>query len=177
MQTEERRFADFYEGALPFQMPSVPDGGMCLSVFLILWKNDPNHVLLGKVNKDYDWIHIGALDKNSTERIAGRWMLPSSHLLMYESPKDGAKRVLHEQLGIDNLELDGPFVFSEVYDAPKLEIKNHWDIEFVFKGEIKGKLPKREEVWSSIEFVDVSNVKNIEFARNHQDILAEAGSR
>ncbi|MDG6998824.1 MAG: hypothetical protein JRN15_06895 [Nitrososphaerota archaeon] len=36
--TEERRFADFYEGALPFQMTSIPEGGMCLSVFLVLWK-------------------------------------------------------------------------------------------------------------------------------------------
>ncbi|MGI0079030.1 MAG: hypothetical protein ACRECH_05350, partial [Nitrososphaerales archaeon] len=71
----ERRFADFYEGALPFQMSSIPEGGMCLSVFLILWKNNPRHVLLGKVNEEYDWIQIGALDKESAQRASRRWML------------------------------------------------------------------------------------------------------
>ncbi|HKW04173.1 MAG TPA: NUDIX domain-containing protein [Nitrososphaerales archaeon] len=176
---ETRRFADFYEGALPFQMSTVPGGGMCLSVFLILWRNTKNNILLGKVNKDYDWIRIGALDNEGAQRVGSRWMLPSSHLLIYESPDDGAKRVLSEQLGIEDtgIELNNPRVFSEVYDSPKFEIKNHWDVEFVFTGEMKENLPTKHEPWSVLEFVDLSSLKDSNFARNHQDILAEAGFR
>lgn len=175
--TATRRFADFYEGALPFQMSTLPEGGMCLSAFLILWKNNRRNVLLGKVNKDYDWIPIGALDEESAQRASNRWMLPSSHLLLYESPRSGAKRILKEQLGLENQELDGPIVFSEVYDAPKLDIKDHWDMEFVFTSEVKGDLPPNHEPWSRLEFVDVSTLKDSDFTRSHQDILVEAGFR
>jgi hypothetical protein len=36
----------------------------CVSrFFLVVWRGDIHHVLLGKINKDYDWLRIGALDK------------------------------------------------------------------------------------------------------------------
>src|SRR5487761_679514 len=98
MTSETRRFADFYEGALPFQMSSIPEGGMCLSVFLVLWKSNRHRVLLGKVNKDHDWISLGALSNESAEKASTKWMLPSSHLLLYESPNNAALRVLKEQI-------------------------------------------------------------------------------
>ena len=173
----ERRFADFYDGALPYQMSSIPEGGMCLSVFLVVRKGDIHHVLLGKVNKDYDWIRIGALNQESVSRISQRWMLPSSHLLMYESPKDAARRVLKEQLGLDEQGIQGPRVFSEVYDAPKNEVKNHWDMEFVFTKEIREKEDINHPAWSKLEFLDVRKLRDSEFARNHQDILIEMGAK
>ncbi|MCL5068865.1 MAG: NUDIX hydrolase [Thaumarchaeota archaeon] len=175
--TEERRFADFYDGALPFQMSSIPEGGMCLSVFLVLWKEDIHHVLLGKVNKEYDWIGTGALNKESAARITQRWMLPSSHLLLYESPKDAARRVLKEQLGLDAQPLEGPFVYSEVYDAPKYEIKNHWDMEFVFTGKVSSNNELTHPAWSELKFLNVAKLPESEFARSHQDILVEIGAR
>ena len=174
----DRVFADFYEGAESFQMSRIPDGGMCLSAFLVLWKKSRSNVLLGKVNPDYDWIKIGALSKESTTRISSRWMLPASHLLLYESPQSAAERILVEQLDMkEAVELQGPIVFSEVYDAPKLEIKNHWDTEFVFTGEITGDAPKNHLAWSELRFVDVGAVKDSEISRSHQDILTEVGIR
>ena len=173
----DRRFADFYEGALPFQMSSIPEGGMCLSTFLVVWKDDIHSVLLGKVNKDYDWIRIGALDKESASRVGGRWMLPSSHLMLYENPKDAAKRILNEQLSLDEDAVQGPQIFSEVYDAPKYEIKNHWDMEFVFTKQVKQIERVNHPAWSELQFIDVRNLKDGEFARNHQDILGEIGLR
>ena len=175
--TEERRFADFYEGALPFQMTSIPEGGMCLSVFLVLWKENIHHVLLGKVNKEYDWIRAGALSKESASRITQKWMLPSSHFLLYESPKDASRRILKEQLGLDEQPLEGPFVFSEVYDAPKYEIQNHWDMEFVFTGKVQSGSASSHPAWSELKFLDVSKIPDSEFARSHQDILVEIGAR
>jgi ADP-ribose pyrophosphatase YjhB (NUDIX family) len=57
-------------------------------------------------------------------------MLPSSHLILGEDPRQAASRILREQLGLTGQEIDGPMVFSEV-SGPM----NHWDIEFVFLGE------------------------------------------
>lgn len=168
----ERRFADFYDGALPFQMDRIPEGGMCLSVFLVLWRGNSQNVLLGKVNPEYDWIRIGALSKEAARRIINRWMLPWSHLLLYESPQNAARRVLKEQLDVEwaevkSLEFE---VFSEDYSEPK-----HWDIEFVFKGELD-RLPQNP-AWNEPKFVDFSKTPDQEFARRYQDILAELGLR
>lgn len=172
-----RRFADFYEGALPFQMSSIPEGGMCLSAFLVIWKDDIHNVLLGKVNKNYDWINAGALDKDGASRVSERWMLPSSHLVLFENPKAAAVRVLKEQLGLDDEGIQGPQVFSEVYDAPKYDIKNHWDMEFVFTKQIKNIEQMKHPAWNELKFLDVRNLQDKEFARNHQDILAEIDLR
>ena len=168
----ERHFADFYEGAKPFQMDRIPEGGMCLSVFLVLWHVDRRRVLLGKVNPDHDWVRAGALSRESAEKASGRWMLPSSHLLLYESAEDAAERVLREQLGLgwNDLKSREFHVFSEAYGKPK-----HWDTEFVFQGEIV-QAPKGP-AWRGLKFVDVSALPDAEFARNHQDILAELSLR
>ena len=61
-------------------------------------------------------------------------------------------------------------VFSEAYSEP-----THWDMEFVFRGELDG-LP-RSTAWKELRFIDVSKVPDREFARSHQDILAEVGLR
>lgn len=175
--TTYRKFADFYEGALPFQMSSIPKGGMCLSAFLVLWKDEVHSVLLGKLNKNFDWINLGALDKDSTSRISERWILPSSHLMLYENPRAAAKRVLNEQLGLGDEGIQGPQVFSEVYDAPRFEIKNHWDMEFVFTKQIKNTERVVHPAWNELKFLDVRNLRDDEFARNHQDVLGEAGLR
>ena len=177
MTVATRKFADFYEGALSFQMSSVPEGGMCLSAFLVVWKDDVHQVLLGKVNKNYDWINAGALDKDSASRISERWILPSSHLMLFENPKAAANRVLNEQLGLDNEGIRGPQVFSEVYDSPRYEIKNHWDMEFVFTKQVKGTERIEHPAWTELKFLDVRNLQDKEFARSHQDILAEVGLR
>src|ERR1700686_395592 len=41
----------------------VPEGGMCLSAFVVLTRADgPKQVLLGHLNPEAMWDHIGALD-------------------------------------------------------------------------------------------------------------------
>ncbi len=71
--TTERKFAAFNKGKsittgkanLPsFRMKEVPDGGFCLSSFLILSpENNPKEVLMGHLNPSAPWDHIGALDE------------------------------------------------------------------------------------------------------------------
>ena len=155
-------------------MDRIPKGGMCLSVFLILRKQHRRNVLAGKVNAEYDWVRVGALSKETATKVSQGWMRPSSHLLLYESPHDAAHRVLREQLRLewDDLQSVNFHVFSEAYSKPR-----HWDIEFVFQGEIRKELPTGNPAWTELKFLRIDTIGASQFARNHQDILAELGVR
>ncbi len=123
---------------------------------------------MGHLDPAASWDHIGALDTERAEANSKGWMLPSSHLLIGESPEAAAERILKEQLGLPGLPLNGPQVFSEVYGA-----KNHWDLEFVFIGE-RGQIGQHP-AWSELAFVDVNETPRDHIARYHEDILAHIG--
>jgi ADP-ribose pyrophosphatase YjhB (NUDIX family) len=100
-------------------------------------------------------------------------MLPSSHLLLGESPEDASKRILREQLGLDQQPLEGPMVFSEVYGVDRTGENAHWDIEFIYLGE-RAEVPKCG-VWKELTFLDLATAKRDVIARGHEDILSHAG--
>ncbi len=150
---------------------------MCLSAFVVLTEaGSPNHVLLGHLNSNANWDHIGGLDSERVTAHSNGWMIPSCHLLLKESPQEAARRVLDEQLGLKDVALSEPKVVSEVY-APKRfpDLPSHWDLEFIFRGV----LPRRElptvTAWKELSFVDVSRTKKSEIARSHEDVLESAG--
>src|SRR5213083_1800693 len=146
----ERKFTRFAPVDRPMTTREIPEGGFCLSTFLVIGRTGrPSQVLMGHLNPSGPWDHIGALDQERAEVNSKGWMLPASHIMVGESPVAAAERILKEQLGLPMLPLNGPHVFSEVYGA-----KNHWDLEFVFLGE-------RDQIgqhpaWSELAFVDVS---------------------
>ncbi len=153
----------------PPRIDDIPAGGFCLSSFIVLSKQkDPNQVLLGRLNKDAPWNELGALDADRAQRNSQGWMLPSSHLVLHESPQDAARRILREQLRIPTQRLRGPAVFSEVYGKPP-----HWDLEFVFEGE-RCEI-ESVECWDRLEFVEVAGLCRSDMARWHEDILAHVG--
>jgi hypothetical protein len=158
-------------------MDTIPPGGMCLSVFVLLSKGTENNILLGKVNPKYNqWTHIGALDENRLERFSKAWMIPSRHFVLYETPEQAAKTVLKEQLGLEGVQLTGPKVATEVYDIEKIGLKNHWDFDFIFFGRMTEDV-RPHPAWTQLRFLDVGSLPDAEFARNHQDILVNAGVR
>ncbi len=164
-----RRFAHFRRDAPLPRMREIPEGGFCISTFLIISRRaHPHEVLMGRINKTASWDHIGALDPERVERHSNRWMLPSSALMLGESPQQAAQRILKEQLGLDEQNLEGPFVFSEVYGP-----LNHWDLEFLFVGE-RTEAPS-SDAWKVLEFVDLDKTRRGDFARKHEDILAHVG--
>ena len=112
-------------------MSEIPEGGVCLSAFIVLSQlGSPKSVLMGRINKKAPWDHIGALDAGRVELHSKGWMLPSSNLMLGESPQDAALRILREQLGVGDQPVEGPRVLSEI-SGPL----NHWDLEFIFLGE------------------------------------------
>lgn len=166
-----RRFAHFKRNVVPPRMKEVPEGGFCISAFVIISKNNkPEQVLMGRINKKAPWDHIGALDPERVERHSTGWMLPSSALMLGEPPRQAADRILTEQLGVGDQSLEGPFVFSEIYGP-----LNHWDLEFLFLGR-RDKAPDNE-AWTELRFIDLSKTRREDIVRGHEDILAHVGKR
>ena len=162
----QREFAHFMRDVAPPRMKDIPKGGFCISAFLIISKKGrPNHVLMGRLNRNADWDHLGALDSTRVEKHRKGWMLPSSALILGESPGDAAKRILSEQLGLSDQKLEPPLIFSEVYGP-----MNHWDLEFIYLGE-RDQAPVHP-AWSDLLFVDLSTLREADVARSHEDILA-----
>lgn len=165
----DRKFCRFNPVARAVTTTEIPEGGICLSAFLVIGETGhPERILMGRLDPAAAWDHIGALDSERAESNSKGWMLPSSHLLIAESPHAAADRILKEQLGLPALPLQGPQTFSEVYGP-----KNHWDLEFIFLGE-------RDQIglhpaWRELAFVDVNAVTREEIARYHEDILAHIG--
>lgn len=173
-----RRFARFRSGeAGPSHgYEALPNDGLCLSVFLIVRpKGRPAEVLLGRVNPDAEWGELGALSKDRLGRISGKWMLPSSHLLLFESPADAAMRIAHEQLEMKSVEpARAPMVFSEAYARPGSTGDPHWDLHFVYNIEWPG-APPTSSHWSALEFKEVAKTHRTDFARAHDEILDMIG--
>ena len=165
----DRKFCRFATSDRPLQTREIPEGGICLSAFIVLSESGHrDRVLMGHLDPSADWDHIGALDSERAALNSKGWMLPSSHLLLGESPQAAADRILKEQLGLPSHPLNGPLVFSEVYGP-----KNHWDLEFVFLGERNqiGQHP----AWTELAFIDTNETPREEVSRYHDDILAHVG--
>lgn len=175
----DRKFCRFSSSkdAFGLVIKEIPEGGFCLSIFLLISKksNKPN-VLLGKINPEADWEHVGALDRKRAEMFKDGWMLPSSHLILYESPQEAAKRVLKEQLGLSGIKLNGPIVVSEVYRNPRhTSAENHWDIEFIFTSTYDMEINNFPAFWRELRFVELDTLKKEEITRSHGDIIENAG--
>jgi hypothetical protein len=156
---------------------SVPEGGLCLSAFVVLRSGEtPKTVLLGKPAPEAPWEELAALEEAHLRAVGDRWILPASHLLEFESPAEAAQRVLRQQLGIPDLVLRGPEVFSEAYPSSiDPESGTHWDLHFVFQGESPSDRPLRSAAWRELALVNPSALTRADIARGHADILALAG--
>jgi len=165
----DRRFTRFSRTSAPPRISEIPDGGFCISAFVVLnKKGKPNEVLLGKLDTKADWEHVGGLGRERAETNSKGWMLPGCQLLYGESPQDAAARILAEMLGMPDQKLEGPAVFSEVYGPA-----SHWDLEFIFTGERDGAKP--HPAWRELRFLDTTKLQQADFARSHEDILAHVG--
>ena len=173
-----RQFARFRPSVTPGapDVFAVPPDGMCLSAFLVLTKpTDPTAVLVGKMNPDPRWLELGAMAPERVARFEHQWMLPSSQLVVFESPQEAARRLGREQLGLDLPHLDPPQAFSEAYPRAGGGPANlHWDVHFVVRGTGPDRLPSHP-LWRELAYVSVPSTPRSEFARNQGDVLELIG--
>jgi hypothetical protein len=157
-------------------LKEIPLGGLCLSSFLVV-RDISSNVLMGRIDPDAPWDHVGALDPFRIRIHSKGWMLPSSHLIVHESPQDAARRIAAEQLEVTDLVISEPKVVSEVY-PPKLfpDLNEHWDLEFIsFASSDASGIPSRSRAFRELRFLDPGSLKRSEIARSHEDILSSSG--
>jgi ADP-ribose pyrophosphatase YjhB (NUDIX family) len=175
---EPRRFARLAEGrsAEEGYWP-LPPNGMCLSSFVLLSRpENSEEVLVGKIDPDAAWDRIGALNSHRIQLSSEGWMLPSCHLLWFESPQDAARRILREQLGLHEVALSNPQVFSEVYRPRRHpERGDHWDLEFLFRGVVPPRWTAEHPAWQELRWVNTSKTPRADFTRSHDEVLELAG--
>ncbi len=174
--TTDRQFCRFnpYRD-MPLSTGEVPEGGLCLSAFLLITEpGHADHMLMGHLDPAAPWDHIGALDPTRAQTNSKGWMLPSSHLILKESPQDAARRILREQLGLERLSLSDATVVSETYPSVRKPELLHWDMEFLFRGELAADSVPKASAWKDLRFVDLARTTKQEIARSHEDILASA---
>lgn len=172
-----RRFCRFRtEGEASGLVSPLPAGGFCLSAYVLL-RSRPgaSDVVAGHIDPTTDWAHRGALGAPRAETASQGWMLPASHLQIFESPDAAATRILEEQLGLRGVPLTGPRVFSERWGGRSPE-DPHWDLQFVFEGTWPADRPRAASGWRSLELVDLARTPPDAFVRWHADILALAGT-
>lgn len=153
------------------------DDGFCLSAFVLLSRpGQPESVLAGHLDPEGPWDHVGGLNADRVRAFTEGWLLPASQLLLGESPRAAARRILDEMLGGIDPTLSEPVVVSEVY-APRRHPghAHHWDLEFLFRGEWPSEPPRVPGLWRELRFVDTRRTPRTEFARSHDDVLASAG--
>jgi ADP-ribose pyrophosphatase YjhB (NUDIX family) len=171
--TTSRVFCRFARGSdNTLGLKEIPSDGFCISTFLVIADpENPKSVLMGKIDPSGPWDHLGAMFPDLVQAASKGWMLPSSHLIPFESPDDSARRILREQLGADDLELSEPRIFSEVYNQKGRE--NHWDLQLVFQGKLEPDAHLNTAgIWKELRFLDVDTISGGEIARSNGDILA-----
>lgn len=184
--TTDRRFCRFNKGESTItgkadrstlSSADVPEGGLCLCSFLVLSEvSDPEIVLMGHLNPKAQWDHIGALDEDRIRIHSKGWMLPSSHLMLRESPQEAARRIAREQLGLEDLRIQEPKVVSEVSTPKRFpNLPQHWDIEFIFLGSLEKSQLKSPNAWADLQFINPATTARSAIARSHEDILESAG--
>jgi ADP-ribose pyrophosphatase YjhB (NUDIX family) len=177
---EERKFARFRPKAEPDRFVfTVPEDGLCISTFLVIRpRGHPEQALLGRINPEGPWAHIGGLDASRAKQWSVGWMLPSSQLVYYESPEESARRIAREQLGIELAKLPVPLLMSDSDQRPRAAPGDlHWDMGFVYVIDDHSGPPPRLSAWTDLRFVDVSQTRRQDYVRSHQDVLALAGMR
>jgi ADP-ribose pyrophosphatase YjhB (NUDIX family) len=150
---------------------------MCFSVFLVL---EPpareGAVLMGRIDPSAPWGEVGAIPPALLATIGDRWMLPSSQLLLFESPADACRRILKEQLDSEPVPLTGPLVFSDPSVRPGSPGRDpHWDFHFVYRGRWSSSSAPRASAWRHLEFVEVAQTRRAEIARSQGDVLELVG--
>jgi ADP-ribose pyrophosphatase YjhB (NUDIX family) len=175
---ENRKFARFRVHAEPDRMVfTVPEDGLCISTFLVFKpRGRPDQALLGRINADGPWAHIGGLDASRAKDWSIGWMLPSSQLLYYESPEESARRIAREQLGIELGKVPVPLLMSDSDQRPRAAPGDlHWDMGFVYVIDDHSGPPPRHPAWTDLRFIEVAKTRRQDYVRSHQDVLALAG--
>lgn len=154
----------------PSGFQHLPEGGMCLSAFLFVKRG--NRILLGKYADDPAWEDLTGLDRERL-RVHGRaWTIPASHLKYGEDPREAARRVGEEVLGLTGLNYSDPQVEVDLYEPKRFPGRDHYDLWFL----VDALLPPTTKVvkpswYAALEWQDPKALPRDSYARGHEDVV------
>ena len=151
---------------------SLPPGGLCISAFLFVRRGD--EVLLGKYADHPALEDIAGLDATRRAAHGKGWTIPASHVKFGEDPRDAAKRVAEEMLGLRGLAPGEPRVEVEVGVPARFpDMPPHMDMWFFVDARVPEDFRAERPPWfRELAFVDPAALKPSDYGRSHEDVMA-----
>jgi ADP-ribose pyrophosphatase YjhB (NUDIX family) len=161
-----------------FVQDNVPEGGTCLSAFLVVSKG--NEILVGKMKNPQIWVNRFFVGEKfaSVYASSGKYILPASHLSWFESPQEAALRVASEQIehsppSKEDIRLLDVLSFVSG-DPNKSAEPPHWDFCFVYEMKLQpGEEIKELDWFEDLKLIERGKLKVDDFTRGHGDILQQ----
>lgn len=149
----------------------LPPGGLCLSAFLFVERD--GRILLGKYADDARWETLAGLDP--TRRAAHRhgWTIPASHLRYGEDPREAARRIAADILGLPGISLGEPRVETEFEEPARFPgMGRHQDFWFFFDAKLPATTRLATPPWyDALELHDPRALPKDAYGRSHGDIV------
>lgn len=150
----------------------LPEAGFCLSSFAVIRRGD--EVLLAQA-KDHprwweEWApNFGAYDPEERDREWRTWRFPAAYLYEGEHPDDTLRRVVEDQLEIEDYETGPGRVYSFYDPSDWFPGKLHYDLCFVY--EVKATPPTSPPPWfAELRFVNPSSLLRGDFGSSMGDL-------
>jgi ADP-ribose pyrophosphatase YjhB (NUDIX family) len=164
-------FFSIASGAIPGGFDHAPPGGVCVSTFLFV-RDARGRVLLGRYADDPRWRDLVGLDAERIRHHARGWTVPASHNKVGEDPRDAARRIAREILGLDGLAFDEPRVATETYELARLPGERHFDV-LLLVGATAPDAGVRTPPWyAELAWHDLPALPRSAFGRGHEDVVA-----
>lgn len=164
--------------APPAGFRRVPPGGMCIGVFLFVRRG--KRILLGKVRDHPAWANLAGEDSSRMRADAGRWKVPARQLKLGEDPREAARQIGEEILGLRGLRFGEPRVEVEFWrlgdqasGPPERRKLFHYDMWLLVDTALKdGRAVSRPPWFSELSFKDPKVIPRGQWARFHDDVVA-----
>jgi ADP-ribose pyrophosphatase YjhB (NUDIX family) len=149
----------------------LPEGGMCLSVFLFVKRG--SELLLGKYADDNRWEQLTGLDPERRRKHGQGWTLPASHLKYGEDPRAAARRVAEDVLQLRGLRFREPRVETEFAEWTRPSGSGwHYDVWFFVDADGAPDHVVKPPWFTALEWHDPRAVPASAWARAHEDVVA-----
>jgi ADP-ribose pyrophosphatase YjhB (NUDIX family) len=164
--------------APPAGFHQVPPGGMCIGVFLFVRRG--RRILLGKVREHPAWAELAGETPSRMRGDAGGWKVPARQLRLGEDPRDAARQIGEEMLGLKGLHYGEPRVEVEFWKLgaqasgpPERRKLFHFDMWLLVDATLKSSHEVARPAWfEELAWKDPRTMSKKGWARFHGDVVA-----